>query len=616
MDYDEDTAEIRPFSIKRLESGAWVIPSHSDYPADAREHLAAAATSLIDLESLNMVSDKPGEQETYGVIDPDLKTLKAGTTGVGTRVTMTDGQGKVLADLIIGKKVKEQPDLHYVRLAGHDQIYVAKVDSEKLSTRFGDWIEKDLLKLQPFDVRELTLNDYSLTEQLSPEGIALGEVRRSKMQLDYDDVKSQWRLEDFVEYKKGSPVSSKLTDNEELNVEKLNNLRNALGDLKIVDVQPKPKGLSRDLRVGQELIKDQEAQQSLIRRGFYPLREENGDMQIYSSEGEVLCRVKDGVQYVLRFGRTAADTEDDKKDKEKEEPKRKSKKPHPNRYLLVSCVFDEDQIPKPELQEVPAAATSGEANPPAEGAAADTSPDKASPAETPAAPADTKSQPGDPKTPAGKGALRSDASLFHLTAGPPNATKPTAPTAPAAAPAAPGNAPAATAAPAVKTPATQPPAAQAPATQPAPAATAAADAATAPQPAAPSDDKSTGATPDAATDADDAGGKIRAKAREAKALADQRANIERENKRKLDEYNSKITKGREHVKELNDRFADWYYVISDEVYHKIHLSRADVVKKKEKAAGKGDGVQDFKALEHGLPGADGHDHDHDHEHME
>ena len=39
--------------------------------------------------------------------------------------------------------------------------------------------------------------------------------------------------------------------------------------------------------------------------------------------------------------------------------------------------------------------------------------------------------------------------------------------------------------------------------------------------------------------------------------------------------------------ELNARFADWYYVISDEVFRKIHLNRDDLIKKKEKpAAGK------------------------------
>ena len=35
------------------------------------------------------------------------------------------------------------------------------------------------------------------------------------------------------------------------------------------------------------------------------------------------------------------------------------------------------------------------------------------------------------------------------------------------------------------------------------------------------------------------------------------------------------------MKELNDRFADWYFIISEDVYKKIHLGRSDVVKKKE-----------------------------------
>ena len=38
--------------------------------------------------------------------------------------------------------------------------------------------------------------------------------------------------------------------------------------------------------------------------------------------------------------------------------------------------------------------------------------------------------------------------------------------------------------------------------------------------------------------------------------------------------------GKKRVGELNARFADWYYVISDDVYQKIHLSRDQIVKKK------------------------------------
>ena len=51
------------------------------------------------------------------------------------------------------------------------------------------------------------------------------------------------------------------------------------------------------------------------------------------------------------------------------------------------------------------------------------------------------------------------------------------------------------------------------------------------------------------------------------------------------------------VRELNARFADWYYVISDDVYRKIHLSRDQIIKKKEAKEGEGD---DHAGHDHGL----------------
>ena len=53
--------------------------------------------------------------------------------------------------------------------------------------------------------------------------------------------------------------------------------------------------------------------------------------------------------------------------------------------------------------------------------------------------------------------------------------------------------------------------------------------------------------------------------------------IEKENQRKIDERNDNIKAAEAKVRELNYRFADWYYVISEEVYKKIHLSLADIV---------------------------------------
>jgi hypothetical protein len=46
----------------------------------------------------------------------------------------------------------------------------------------------------------------------------------------------------------------------------------------------------------------------------------------------------------------------------------------------------------------------------------------------------------------------------------------------------------------------------------------------------------------------------------------------------MDEYNEKLAKAETKKNDLNFRFADWYYVISEDVYKKIHLTRADVIK--------------------------------------
>ena len=62
-----------------------------------------------------------------------------------------------------------------------------------------------------------------------------------------------------------------------------------------------------------------------------------------------------------------------------------------------------------------------------------------------------------------------------------------------------------------------------------------------------------------------------------------------------------MKQGQERVKELNDRFAEWYYVIADAEFRKIHLSRADLVKLKEAPKGEA-GASEFKDLQNALDG--------------
>ena len=46
-------------------------------------------------------------------------------------------------------------------------------------------------------------------------------------------------------------------------------------------------------------------------------------------------------------------------------------------------------------------------------------------------------------------------------------------------------------------------------------------------------------------------------------------------------WQKQVDKGRKIADDLNDRFSDWYYVISAASFDKLNLSRADLVKKKE-----------------------------------
>ena len=86
----------------------------------------------------------------------------------------------------------------------------------------------------------------------------------------------------------------------------------------------------------------------------------------------------------------------------------------------------------------------------------------------------------------------------------------------------------------------------------------------------------------------------------------ERKQIEQENQHKLDEYQALIKKGQENVKDLNLRFGDWYFVVDDDVFRKIRLSRDKVVKKKESpkagaTPGQGD-KKDGAAPGAGIPG--------------
>lgn len=472
--FDEATARVSSFEVQQQQSGIWTIPSHGNYPADAESQLKAVAESLVDLKILDVMNenstDPKADNVKFGVVNPD--DADVGAAGVGTLITVQDGKGNDAVNLIVGKSDVDSQNVRFVRKPKEDLIYAVTIDLTKLPTEFDKWIEKDLLKLSTFDVNKVHVKDYLV---LPTQTGQMRLVQRMDALFSYASDKSEWKLDDMATFRGAQRSASALTDFEEVNKDKLNELRNGLGDLKIVDVRRKPEGLGNSLKVSSEKLPTDQ-QRALTDLGFYPYSTPDGKLEIFGANGELVVDTKDGVQYVLRFGEIAPEisTGVKKADKDAKEKSAADDDIKVHRYLFVTTQVAPSVLVPPELEPEPVGP-----EPAAEGAKKDE-----------AAKADAKA--GDDK----KGEEKKDEQAATVD----------------------------------------------------------------PQQA-------------------------------------ERERIKKENERKLNAYRDQKTKAESRVKELNARFADWYYVVAEDVYKKIHLVRSDVVKEKSTAKEEGFDVDAFRKLE-------------------
>lgn len=349
VEYEPSTATASEFQVK-YEKGKWVIPSHYNYPADAKDRLAKTASAVMDLTKDTIRSDRTEDQETMGVIDP-LDAKNSSLKGRGKRVTLRDASEKVLADFIIGNPISREKEKdggeragatqHYVRVPGQKRIYGVNVKVD-LSTKFADWIETNLLKLDASRVRKIVFD----SRKVDPDRRVL--IPGETLTIERKDSSAPWTLADVPAGK-------------ELDTDKLSALTTALGDLKIVGVRPKPEGLSQDLKVADGAVKPttEQAFNSLFAKGFYVTRQ-----GLFSNQGEVLISTDEGVIYTLRFGEVVLasglelsagneEAEAASKGAAKKDAAKKNPGATENRYLFVTASFDPSLIPATPPETTP-----------------------------------------------------------------------------------------------------------------------------------------------------------------------------------------------------------------------------------------------------------------------
>ena len=497
VEIDEENIESKTIEVSQTDKG-WFIkrPGKTDYPANADNQVKNVSSILFDLRIIDQAAEGTGEHASFGVLDPSK--ANPSDAGIGKMIALKNSSGSNLAQLIIGNEVEGLSNTRYVRKPEENAVYRVELQNvDDVTTKFVDWVEKDFLDLDKWNIKQVTFDNYEIKD---------GKIAPSvKQVLDYDN--SEWKL-----------AGASLSDEEELDKEKLDDMKDAFDDLEIIDVERKPEILISSLRKGSEFVDANNIQElqssanSLIQKGFRPINELGKDgkplsypngkpkLKVVSQKGEVLVGMKDGVEYVLRFGETYRGPEDDENST------------GDSRYIYAYARVNESLLEQPVLEPVPA---------PLEIPNVDSNATVSPPANV-----DTNGSQGD----TGEQGAKGEPSVPSITppGPPPNFTPPSPP---------PGLTP--------------------------------------PPPPTPEASLDSNTSQPQNTEADSL---IKKKAdRDAEI-----ARINASNAQKQREYQEKVTKAQTRVRELNENLAGWYYVISNEVYEKIRLDRSEFVKAKEK----------------------------------
>ncbi len=601
--FDDTQGKVQRFEVAKDEAtGVWSLPSRNNYPADAAEQMQQAANALVGVKILDIQTENAEDHASLGVVEPKPESNQLGDEGIGRLVSFRGEKNTSLASVIIGNRVGESGDKYYVRIPQQDPVYVVNLDGSVFSTKFEDWIEKDLLQLSSIDITNLEMQNYDAV--LGGNGsVSLNRTYDAELSVDSSNA---WELVELTRYdEQQEPQPVTLAEGETLATARLNEIKNALDDLKIVDVAAKPKGMSENLKADKDLVSDNEAVRSLAVRGFFPIS--SGD--VISANGEMNVTLNNGVQYVLRFGNVEGLSE---------ESDAEGASGGANRYLLVTAQVDETKFPAPDLRPIPKsieeleamtqaqqaseaadteAADAGEdATQPAAdapdsateqpaGEGADAVPPAPAPTVSPAdADAETPAEPSESETPALVAPAEGDAE-------PQAATEPAEPEdAAPEEPAEPVLDDADACGPQEET-AEAEAAEESEAGDDAEAADAeATEAVTEVEPAAPApaEPAAAEATPaaqaPAAEPSDQPAPVVETEEEKQERLEAEQEKITKENQRKLDERKDRIDAARRRVRELNGRFADWYYVIPESTYRKLRISMDDLIETPADAA--------------------------------
>ncbi len=144
-----DSKKYGPVDIAFKPSTGWVLPSQHDYPAD----FAQVRKTVVGMSGLETVRPQTDRKDWLHYLDLDAP----GKGGKGTRITLLNDKGQVLASMIAGK-TKDIGDPGgatglFVRKIGSDQSWLVRsVFTPAPDPK--DWMNKDVVGIDRARIQE------------------------------------------------------------------------------------------------------------------------------------------------------------------------------------------------------------------------------------------------------------------------------------------------------------------------------------------------------------------------------------------------------------------------------------------------------------------------------
>jgi hypothetical protein len=132
--------------------GTWGIAERSHYPARA-ERVREVFTGLAELR---LIEERTGNPELFSRLGLEDVTVAGGTSQL---LTVTDGQGATIAELIVGRRrirtAGNLPEAIYVRRPSENRTYLAE-GALRLDTDPMLWVEREVLDIKRQRVARVT----------------------------------------------------------------------------------------------------------------------------------------------------------------------------------------------------------------------------------------------------------------------------------------------------------------------------------------------------------------------------------------------------------------------------------------------------------------------------